>query len=374
MQTAPLKTFARSARTELIREVDARLTRMLAAGSSERIERSGAIGRLEEAIAHAGPGPDGRRQVVEQVAYTWFNRLIAMRFMDANGYTGIGVVSPATDQIGQPEVLSAAKRGQLDADVVRARDAQAIEGLLNGTRAAKLGSDAQTEAYELLLSSYCRHWHAALPFMFQPEADYTELLMPSNLLAEDSVLGKMVGVLTAEACQDVEVIGWLYQFYISDRKAEVFAGFKKNKKAGAAEIPAATQLFTPHWIVRYLVENSVGRLWMLNNPESSLVERMDYYIPPVEEEVDFLRISSPKELTVIDPACGSGHMLTYAFDLLYAIYEEEGYAPSQIPSLILTHNLFGTEIDRRAGALASFALSMKAAARRKSFLKKPVAP
>lgn len=374
MQTAPLKTFATSARTELIREVDARLTRVLAAGSSERIERSVAIGRLEEAIAHAGPAPDGRRQVVEEVAYTWFNRLIAMRFMDANGYTGIGVVSPATGQIGQPEVLSAAKRGQLDGDVVRARDAQAIAGLLNGTRAAKLGSDAHTEAYELLLSSYCRHWHTALPFMFQPEADYTELLMPSNLLAEDSVLGKMAGVLTAEACQDVEVIGWLYQFYISDRKAEVSTGFEKNKKAGAAEIPAATQLFTPHWIVRYLVENSVGRLWLLNNPESSLVDQMDYYIAPVEEEVDFLRITSPEELTVIDPACGSGHMLTYAFDLLYAIYEEEGYAPSEIPSLILTHNLFGTEIDRRAGALASFALSMKAAARRKSFLKKPVAP
>ena len=181
-------------------------------------------------------------------------------------------------------------------------------------------------------------------------------------------------MLTEDVCQDVEVIGWLYQFYISERKDEVFAGFKKNKKAGADEIPAATQLFTPHWIVRYLVENSLGRLWMLNRPSSGLASQMDYYIAPVDEETDFLKITKPEELTVIDPACGSGHMLTYAFDLLYAIYEEEGYAPSEIPSLILANNLYGTEIDPRAGALAAFALTMKAVAKRKLFLKNPVEP
>jgi hypothetical protein len=213
-----------------------------------------------------------------------------------------------------------------------------------------------------------------MPFVFEREGDFTELLIPSNLLADDSVLSRSVDVLSHEVCQDVEVIGWLYQFYISERKDEVFAGFKKNKKAGAEEIPAATQLFTPHWIVRYLVENSVGRLWMLNHPESQLVDQMDYYIAPVDEETDYLRISSPEELKVIDPACGSGHMLTYAFDLLYAIYEEEGYAPSQIPTLILENNLYGTEIDQRAGSLAAFALTMKAAAKRKLFLKKPVEP
>ncbi|MEI2672305.1 MAG: hypothetical protein V9G13_14605 [Marmoricola sp.] len=174
-----------------------------------------------------------------------------------------------------------------------------------------------------------------MPFMFEREGDFTELLIPANLLADDSVLNRSVKVLTEDVCQDVEVIGWLYQFYISERKDEVFAGFKKNKKAGADEIPAATQLFTPHWIVRYLVENSLGRLWMLNRPNSSLVDQMDYYIAPVDEETDFLKISKPEELKVIDPACGSGHMLTYAFDLLYAIYEEEGYAPAEIPGLIL---------------------------------------
>ena len=253
----------------------------------------------------------------------------------------------------------------------RAPNAATITGLLNGTRQPRPGVDAQAEAYSLLLADYCRFWNKAMPFMFEREGDYTELLIPANLLADDSVLSRSVTVLTEDVCQDVEVIGWLYQFYISERKDEVFAGFKKNKKAGADEIPAATQLFTPHWIVRYLVENSLGRLWMLNRPSSGLVSQMDYYIAPVDEETDFLKITKPEELKVIDPACGSGHMLTYAFDLLYAIYEEEGYAPSEIPGLILANNLYGTEIDPRAGALAAFALTMKAGAKRKLFLKKP---
>ncbi|WP_432117978.1 Eco57I restriction-modification methylase domain-containing protein [Streptomyces sp. bgisy032] len=162
--------------------------------------------------------------------------------------------------------------------------------------------------------------------------------------------------------------------YISERKEEVFAGFKKNKKAGAAEIPAATQLFTPHWIVRYLVENSLGRLWLLNRPDSRLTDQMDYYIAPVDEETDYLKVAGPEELKIIDPACGSGHMLTYAFDLLYAIYEEEGYAPSDIPGLILANNLYGTEIDPRAGALAAFALSMKGRARQRTFFTKQIEP
>ncbi|WP_336705736.1 BREX-1 system adenine-specific DNA-methyltransferase PglX [Micrococcus terreus] len=374
MDTAPLKSFATAARTELIREVGARITAVLAQGSPERVEQPGAVITLERAIAAGGGGDKGRAHVADKVAYTWFNRIIALRFMDANGYTGIGVVSPAADQVGQPEILAAAKRGQVDGDVVKGVNATIVPGLLNGTRQPRPGVDAQAEAYARLLADYCRYWNRAMPFMFEREGDYTELLIPAALLAEDSVLSRSVKVLTEDACQDVEVIGWLYQFYISERKDEVFAGFKKNKKAGADEIPAATQLFTPHWIVRYLIENSVGRLWMLNHPQSRLVDHMDYYIAPIDEETEFLKITSPKELRVIDPACGSGHMLTYAFDLLYAIYEEEGYAPSQIPGLILTHNLYGTEIDPRAGALAAFALTMKAAAKRKLFLKNHVEP
>ncbi|MFI6573591.1 BREX-1 system adenine-specific DNA-methyltransferase PglX [Nocardia fluminea] len=374
METAPLKSFATSARTELIREVGARMTAVLPQGSPERIEQPRAVAALERAIARAGGGDKGKAYVADKVAYTWFNRIIALRFMDANSYTGIGVVSPAADQVGQPEVLAAAKRGQIDGEVVKGTDAAIITGLLNGTRPPRTGVGAQAEAYALLLTDYCRYWNSAMPFIFEREGDYTELLIPTNLLAEDSALSRSVKVLTKDVCLDVEVIGWLYQFYISERKDEVFAGFKKNKKAGADEIPAATQLFTPHWIVRYLVENSVGRLWMLNHPGSRLVDQMDYYIAPVDEETDFLKVTTPEELKVIDPACGSGHMLTYAFDLLYAIYEEEGYTPSQIPGLILTNNLYGTEIDPRAGALAAFALTMKAAAKRKLFLKNAVEP
>ncbi len=328
---------------------------------------------LERDITAAGGGAKGKGAVADKVAYTWFNRIIALRFMDANGYTGIGVVSPAHGQLtGQPEVLADAKRGSIDPAVVsNKRTVDAITGLLDGTRSS---ADAQGEAYTLLLAEYCRYWNRSLPFMFEHEGDYTELLLPANLLAADSILGKATSTLTAEVCRDVEVIGWLYQFYIAERKDEVFAGFKKGKKAGADEIPAATQLFTPHWIVRYLVENSLGRLWMLNHPSSRLVEQMDYYIAPLDEETGFLTISSPEELTIIDPACGSGHMLTYAFDLLYAIYEEEGYAPSEIPKLILSRNIFATEIDPRAGALAAFALTMKARARQRGFLGKKVGP
>ena len=173
---------------------------------------------------------------------------------------------------------------------------------------------------------------------------------------------------------EVEVIGWLYQFYISEKKDEVFEGLKKNRKITPENIPAATQLFTPHWIVRYLVENSLGRLWMLNRPDSRLVEQMDYYIKPEQPESDFLHISSPEEIKICDPACGSGHMLTYAFDLLYAIYEEEGYDPAEIPEKILTHNLYGIEIDERAGELAAFALTMKARSKQRRFFRKQVQP
>jgi hypothetical protein len=372
METAPLRSFATWARTALIREVTARIAAVLAPASSQRVEQPGAVSALERTVAAAGGGDKGRAAVADKVAYTWFNRIIALRFMDANGYTGIGVVSPQSGvEVGQPEVLAEAKRGVIDVEVVSQSTRTAVTALLDGTRAS---GDPQGEAYALLLAAYCRYWHRAMPFMFEREGDFTELLIPANLLADDSVLNRSVKVLTGNVCKDVEVIGWLYQFYISERKDEVFAGFKKNKKAGADEIPAATQLFTPHWIVRYLVENSLGRLWMLNRPLSDLVKRMDYYIPPVDEETDFLEITGPEELKVIDPACGSGHMLTYAFDLLYAIYEEEGYGPAEIPALILTHNLYGTEIDPRAGALAAFALTMKARAKQRTFLNKAVEP
>ena len=372
METAPLKSFATWARTALIREVTGRIAVVLAPASPQRIEQPKAVADLEAAITAAGGDEKGRGSVADRVAYTWFNRISALRFMDANGYTGIGVVSPqAGVEVGQPEILAEAKRANIDPEVVSPRIRESVSGLLNGTRRS---DDPQGEAYAVLLVEYCRYWNRAMPFMFEREGDFTELLMPTNLLADDSVLNRAVKVLTEKVCQDVEVIGWLYQFYISERKDEVFAGFKRNLKAGAGEIPAATQLFTPHWIVRYLIENSLGRLWMLNNPTSRLIESMEYYIPPLDDATDFLKINSPEEIKLIDPASGSGHLLTYAFDLLYSIYEEEGYAPTEISGLILANNLYGTEIDPRAGALAAFALTMKARARQRSFFAKSVKP
>lgn len=372
MDTKPLERFATQARRDLLATVDAQATAVLSPGSVARSERAEAVKRLESEIA-----AHGRPYVIDKVAYTWFNRIIALRFMDARGYTDAGVVSPALGQAhGQPEILADAKRGNLDTDVViNKNSAQAIIGLLDGTRQS---TDAEGEAYALLLTDYCRHWHKSMPFMFEREGDYTELLVPTGLLADGAILSRAREVLTEDVCDDVEVIGWLYQFYISERKKEVFDGFsakgKARKLAGPDEIPAATQLFTPHWIVRYLVENSLGRLWMLNRPNSALLSEMDYYVAPRDVETDFLKIAKPEDLKIIDPACGSGHMLAYAFDLLYVIYEEEGYAPSEIPNLILANNLYGTEIDPRAGALAAFALTMKAVAKRKLFLRNPVDP
>ena len=210
--------------------------------------------------------------------------------------------------------------------------------------------------------------------LFERIGDYTELLVPDDLLSGNSILAYTREAMTPNACRDVEVVGWLYQFYIAEKKDEIFVGLKKNIKISPENIPAATQLFTPHWIVRYMVENSLGRLWLLNRPNSRLIEQMDYYIEPEQVETDFLRISSPEEIKICDPACGSGHILVYAFDLLYAIYEEEGYDPAGIAEKILTHNLYGIEIDERAGALAAFALTMKALTRQRHFFDKPVRP
>ncbi|MBZ9678560.1 BREX-1 system adenine-specific DNA-methyltransferase PglX [Mesorhizobium sp. ES1-1] len=362
MDTNALKKFAQSARNLLIDQVTARLNMVLAEGAAARREHPKAIAKLEAAANN------NRGQVIEQAAYTWFNRFTALRFMDVTGLTNPRVVSPA-DGATRPEILAEAMAGNLPD---RARPE--IVEYLNGTRPAH---DGQAEAYRLLLIHACNEWHGAMPYMFERAdmldraEDYTELLIPDDLLSPDSILARLREVMTEDACQDVEIIGWLYQFYISEKKDQVFAGLKKNQKITAENIPAATQLFTPHWIVRYLVENSLGRLWLLNRPQSKLAAKMDYYIAPEEPETDFLRITRPEDIRICDPACGSGHMLTYAFDLLYEIYAEEGHDSAEIPGLILKHNLTGIEIDDRAGALAAFALSMKASARlgRRRFLR-----
>ena len=365
MDTSKLKKFAQYARRSLIEQVSNKLKLVLAKDSAARRESAMVVAKLEKQIQ-----THGKEQVIEKVAYIWFNRFCALRFMDVNRYTRIGVVSPAEGQI-QPEILADAKMGHIDESMVNDAVRQKIFSLLDGKIPSQ---DPQAEAYRLLVVAICNYWHGPMPFMFEQIADYTELLMPDDLLSDNSILSLTREAMTPETCEDVEVIGWLYQFYISEKKDEVFEGLKKNKKITPENIPAATQLFTPHWIVRYLVENSLGRLWMLNHPDSKLIEQMDYYIKPAQPESDFLHISSPEEIKICDPACGSGHMLTYAFDLLYAIYEEEGYEPAEIPEKILTQNLYGIEIDERAGELAAFALTMKARAKQRRFFRKQVQP
>ena len=366
METTKLKKFAQHARRLLLEQVGAKLALVLDASSAARRENPQAVVQLEKQIAASN-----REQLIDKVAYTWFNRFCALRFMDVNAYTRIRVVSPADEGQFQPEILAEAKAGHIDEDRVPEKISRQIQALLSGTAPSH---DPQQEAYRLLVVAECNSFHSSMPYLFERIADYTELLMPDDLLSGNSVLAYTREAMTPDACQDVEVIGWLYQFYISEKKDAVFEGLKKNQKITPENIPAATQLFTPHWIVRYLVENSLGRLWMLNHPGSSLARQMEYYIKPEAEETDFLKITCPEDIKVCDPACGSGHMLTYAFDLLYAIYEEVGTDPSEIPEKILTHNLYGIELDERAGELAAFALTMKARAKQRRFFNKAIKP
>ena len=361
MDTNTLKKFAQATRRQLIAAVATRLEQVLRTDSAEIREKEAVVGKLQEAIKESS-----REQVIESAAYTWFNRLCALRFMDVNHYTPVRVVSPL-EGFTQPEILQEAKKGLVDSEFSKV-DKPRVFGLLNGQIPS---ANPQQEAYRWLLVGACNSYNERMPFLFPQIDDYTALLMPADLLSEESILAGIRETLTAETCRDVEVIGWLYQFYISEKKDEVMA---RKSAVPKEDIPAVTQLFTPHWIVRYLVENSLGRLWMLNHPDSKLVNRMEYFIKSDQQEPDFIKINNPDEIKICDPACGSGHMLTYAFDLLYAIYEEQGYDPVQIPSLIIQNNLYGIEIDERAGQLAAFALMMKAREKDKRFFTRKINP
>lgn len=362
MDTNRLKRFAQDARRELQKIVKALLPLVLAENSAARREKPQAVAELEKALK-----TQGDEALIDKIAYTWFNRFCALRFMDVMGYNSIRIVSPLPGHF-QPEILEEAKSGNIDETFVADSKYRArIKGLLDGSIPAV---DGQAEAYKLLLVSACNAYNKVMPFLFQKIDDYTELLMPDELMKENSILMKTREAITEDVAADgVEVIGWLYQFYISEKKDEVMG---KNVKT--EDIPAATQLFTPDWIVRYLVQNSLGRLWMLNHPNSKLAEEMEYYIPPTEADNDFLEVKSPEDLKICDPCCGSGHMLTYAFDLLVKIYEEEGYDRRKIPTLILVKNLHGVEIDTRAGELAAFALTMKAREYDSRFLRRENSP
>lgn len=361
MDTNALKRFAQNARQQLIAQVSTRVDQVLETDSALLREQESAINSLKAEIQKRG-----KEAVIEEAAYTWFNRFCAFRFMDVNHYTPFGIVSPMPG-FTQPEILQHAKEGIFEKGWHNQSN-QMISGLLNRSIPSP---DGDQEAYRLLLADACRHYANEMAFLFDDILDFTELLMPDDLLSSHSVLHATRQTLTAETCQDVEVIGWLYQFYISEKKDAVMA----QKGAVAKEdIPSVTQLFTPDWIVRYMVENSLGRLWLLNNPGSKIREKMPYYIQPGQVEKDYLVVESPEDLKLLDPACGSGHILTYAFDLLYEIYAEQGYDPIQIPWMIIEKNLYGIEIDKRAAMLASFALMMKARQKDARFFRRKVRP
>ena len=295
----------------------------------------------------------GYEQLVEQVAYTWFNRLSAIRYMEIHGYLvhGFRVLSHPSGE-KQFEIID------------HAQDAAEELGLdRNHIIDLKLAGNKNEELYRELLLGQCHKLHEAMPFLFEALNDETELLLPDNLTRTDSILRGLVDSIPEEDWQQVEVIGWLYQFYISDKKEDVIGKVVKSE-----DIPAATQLFTPNWIVKYLVQNSVGRHWLQTYPDSPIKDEMEYYIEPAEqtEEVnqqlkDITPESiDPETIKILDPASGSGHILIEAYNVLKAIYEERGYRSRDIPKLILEKNIYGLDIDDRAAQLSGFSLMMMA--------------
>jgi type II restriction/modification system DNA methylase subunit YeeA len=363
MNTNQLKRFAQSARIKLIDQIGAKLEKVLTTDSVELREKAGHLKKLQEAI-----NKTSKSEVIDTVAYTWFNRFVALRFMDVNGYEpiGVSVVSPMEGGT-LPAILQEAKQGNIPEEL--AVQNQRIYDVLDG----KIPStDAQNEAYAALLVGACNHFSKTLPFLFEKIDDYAELLLPDDLISQFSILQDVRDGMTAEDCTEVEIIGWLYQFYISEKKDQVFASKGKVRKE---DIPAATQLFTPRWIVEYMVQNTLGKLWLQNNPQSKLGDHMPYFIesPSVTAD-DYLKIDSVEDITLLDQACGSGHILVYGFELLSKIYEEQGYNESEIPKLIIEKNLHGFEIDTRAAQLAALALMLKARQYYRRVFKKDCAP
>ncbi|MCZ0867151.1 BREX-1 system adenine-specific DNA-methyltransferase PglX [Dasania sp. GY-19] len=295
----------------------------------------------------------GFDQVMEHVAYSWFNRLCAIRYMERKGFLDHGrrVLSAADGSSGVPQILEECS----DVELPGLEQAKVRELKLDGTK--------DEELYRELLLAQCHALHQAMPFLFEAVADESELLLPENLTRTDSLIRDLVASVPDEDWDHIEIIGWLYQFYISEKKDQVIGKVVKSE-----DIPAATQLFTPNWIVQYLVQNSVGRQWLQTYPDSPLKAKMPYYIEPAEQTPEVqaqLAAMAPKELkpeelSVMDPACGSAHLITEAYRVLKAIYEERGYRTRDIPQLILENNLYGLDIDDRAGQLAAFALMMLA--------------
>ncbi|MEZ8353185.1 BREX-1 system adenine-specific DNA-methyltransferase PglX [Vibrio sp. 10N.222.54.F12] len=321
-------------------------------------QRNQLVKRIEALGTHDGKfdHTNGFNQFINETAFTWFNRLTAIRYMEVNEYLdhGFRVLSKAEGaQFGEGfEILNSAADVS---DELGLNKDQIIDMVLDGNK--------EEELYRTLLLGQCHQLSEAMSFMFEKLDDATELLLPDNLTKTDSILKDLVNDIPEDNWQEIEVIGWLYQFYISEHKDAVIGKVVKRE-----DIPAATQLFTPNWIVKYLVQNSLGRQWLATYPNSELKEKMEYYITPAEQSDDVIEqlkaitptSFDPEEIKVLDPACGSGHILVEVYEVLREIYLERGYRLREIPELILTKNIYGLDIDDRAAQMAAFAVLMKA--------------
>lgn len=311
----------------------------------------------------------GFAKVFEEAAYTWFNRLIAIRFMEVNEYLPSGI-----------RVFSSIDSNKVEPDIIREASNLDFQNL-NIDLIYKLQDENNTEElFKYLLIKQCNELGKIMPVIFEEIEDYTELLLPDNLLQEGSIIRDLVTLITEDDWKEqVEIIGWLYQYYIAEKKDEVFEALKKSVKIKKENIPAATQLFTPDWIVKYMVENSLGRLWLeklevdsveLRVESGELKEKWKYYLEEADQEEEVQKQLQkirgknkdlkPEDIKFLDPCMGSGHILVYAFDVLYDIYKSAGYSEREIPKLILEKNLYGLDIDDRAAQLAYFAVMMKA--------------
>ena len=343
-------------------EADSVLGRVLS--DEEKAQRQALIAQVRQ---------KGYRQVMEEAAYTWFNRFVALRFMEVNGYlpTHVRVFTDEANQF-RPQILTEAINMELDGlnmqKVYVFKNANDDDGL-----------------FKYMVIVQCNALSSVLPGMFQRISDYTELLFPDNLLRDGSVLQQMIELIPEEDWKDaVQIIGWLYQYYNAEKKDEVFAALKKNVKITKENIPAATQLFTPDWIVRYMVENSLGRLWVEGHPNDELKATWKYYLEEAEQEPEVqARLTeirkeyaaiTPEQIKCIDPCCGSGHILAYLFDVLMQIYESYGYTAREAVASIVQNNLYGLDIDDRAAQLAYFAVMMKARQYDRRFFSRGIQP
>ncbi len=363
MNTNQLKRFAQEARIKLIDQIGAKLEKVLTSDSVALREKAGHLKKLQEAI-----NKTSKSAVIDIVAYTWFNRFVALRFMDVNGYEplGISIVSPIKGGT-LPAILQEAKQGNIPEELPAQK--QRIYDVLDGRIPS---TDAQNEAYAALLVGACNHLNNVFPFLFEKIDDYAEILLPEDLISSFSVIEDIRVGMQTEDCQEVEILGWLYQFYISEKKDELINAKKRYK---AEEIAPVTQLFTPRWIVQYMVDNTLGQLWKEARPNTNIINSLEFYIKPHNPElIPSRKAKSIEDITFFDPCVGSAHVLCYAFDIFYKIYEEEGYNPTEIPELIITKNLYGIDIDDRAAQLAGFALMMKGRNAHRRFLKKEVIP